>query len=134
MESETKIGRPLKYQTVEELNQAIDDYFRTTSEDRWTWTGLALHLDTSRETLREYKLRPEFVDSLKRALLMIENGYEIDMKQNGRAGSIFALKNFGWHDKNETDITTGGEQIQPASLPPELITGFTDWLAQSTKQ
>lgn len=36
--------------------------------------------------------------------------------------------------KTETDITTGGEQIQPATLPDELVAGFSDWLSKSTKQ
>jgi hypothetical protein len=94
-------GRPLKYQSIEELQAAIDDYFTSTPEKDWTWTGLALHLDTSRETLREYKERPEYVDSLKKALLKVEGSYEKDLKRDGKAGTIFALKNFGWHDRQE---------------------------------
>lgn len=106
-------GRPLKFQTVEELNEKIDSYFKETPKDEWTWTGLALYLDTSRETLREYKEREEYVDSLKKALLKVENGYEIDLKKHGRTGTIFALKNFDWKDKNETDITSNGQSISP---------------------
>lgn len=102
------VGRPLKFKTVEGLQASIDDYFATVPKDEWTWTGLALHLDTSRETLREYKERPEYVDSLKKALLKVENQYELDNKKHGRAGSIFALKNFGWTDKSE--IENSGEQ------------------------
>lgn len=105
-------GRPLKYQSVEELQLAIDDYFTVTIKEEWTWTGLALYLDTSRETLREYKERPEFVDSLRKALLMVESSYESDLKKHGRSGTIFALKNFDWKDKTETDVTSGGEKIE----------------------
>lgn len=100
------VGRPLKFENVEVLQAKIDDYFSVTPKDEQTWTGLALHLDTSRETLREYKEREEFVDSLKKALLRIENGYEIDLKKRGQAGTIFALKNFGWTDRQEIESRT----------------------------
>lgn len=102
------VGRPLKFKTVEELQEKIDAYFENTPKEEWTWTGVALHLDTSRETLREYGERPEFVDSLKKALLKVENGYELDLKKYGRSGTIFALKNFDWKDKSEVEGT--GEQ------------------------
>jgi hypothetical protein len=106
------VGRPLKFQSVEELEKGINEYFVVTPKDEWTWTGLALHLDTTKETLREYKEREEFVAPLKKALLKVENGYETDLKKHGRSGTIFALKNFDWRDKNETDITTQGEKLQ----------------------
>lgn len=104
-------GRPLKFQTVEELDSKIEAYFNTTPKEEWTWTGLALYLDTDKWTLTTYKERPEFSASVKKALLRVENGYEVDLKKSGRSGTIFALKNFDWKDKQETDITTGGEKI-----------------------
>lgn len=94
-------GRPLKFQSLEELQSMIDDYFEVTPKDEWTWTGLALHLDTDRETLSSYKGRDEFSDSVKNAMLKVENGYELDLKKHGRSGTIFALKNFDWKDKSE---------------------------------
>ena len=123
-------GRPLKYQTVEELQAGIDDYFDTTPKEEWTWTGLALHLDTSRETLREYKERPEFVDPLKKALLKVENGYEIDLKKHGRSGTIFALKNFDWKDKSEQDVTSNGESLNP--LLVKFVDGNADEANRNT--
>lgn len=101
--SNNQIWRPLKFKSVEELNEQIDSYFNETSKEEWTWTWLALYLDTSRETLREYKERPEFVDSLKKALLKVENWYEIDLKKRWQSWTIFALKNFWWVDKSEVD-------------------------------
>jgi len=44
-------GRPLKFETVKDLQLMIDDYFTVTKKTEVTITGLALHLDTSRETL-----------------------------------------------------------------------------------
>ena len=98
-------GRPLKFKTVKELQTKIDAYFDNTPKDEWTWTGLALELDTDRETLSSYKKRPEFSDSVKRALLKVQNQYEIDLRKRGHAGNIFALKNFGWKDKQDVNFT-----------------------------
>lgn len=97
-------GRPLKFKTVEDLDSKIADYFAVTPEDKWTWTGLALHLDTDKWTLTNYRDRPEYSASIKKALLKVENGYEIDLKKSGRPGTIFALKNFDWKDKSEQEL------------------------------
>lgn len=98
-------GRPLKFETVEELQSRIDHYFSNTKMEDWTVTGLALALDTSRETLMNYEERPEFFDAIKKAKEMVHNAYEIDLRRKGRSGDIFALKNFGWKDKTESEIT-----------------------------
>lgn len=111
MEEVNKGGRPLKFETEEALKKQIDAYFTETPKDEWTITGLALALDTSRKVLCEYEDRNEFSNAIKKAKLKVENGYEIDLKKSGRSGTIFALKNFDWKDKTETDITTGGEKI-----------------------
>ena len=106
------VGRPLKFKTVEELDDRVVEYFRGTPKDEWTITGLALALDTSRKVLCEYEDdRPAYSNTIKKAKLMVENGYEIDLKKHGRSGTIFALKNFDWRDKTETDITSKGESI-----------------------
>lgn len=112
------MGRPLKFKTVEELQNKIEEYFKICKENKTRpfITEMALYLDTSRETLREYKERPEYVDSIKKALARCEMELErnlIEGKVNP-TGTIFNLKNnYGWRDKVETDITTGGEKLQP---------------------
>lgn len=106
-----KMARPLKFETVEVLQLEIDNYFTNTPQDEWTITGLALALDTSRQTLVNYEEKDEFIDAIKKAKLKVENGYEKDLKKHGRSGTIFALKNFDWKDKSETDITSGGKVI-----------------------
>ncbi len=109
-------GRPLKFQSVEELDKEIERYFEITPKDEWTWTGLALHLGTDKWTLTNYKDREEFSASIKNALLKVENGYEIDLKKHGRTGTIFALKNFDWKDKTEQEITgKDGKDLIPES-------------------
>lgn len=115
-------GRPLKFRTVEELQEGIDAYFAETPKDEWTITGLAMGLDTYRSVLIDYGSGKydaedrEFSYAIKKAKQKVENGYEIDLKKHGRTGTIFALKNFDWKDKTETDITTGGEKINTVGV------------------
>ena len=96
-------GRPLKYQTVGELQVLIDTYFNRcqAANTPLTITGLGLAVGLSRQQLIEYRNRDEFHDALKEARQKIEVDYEISLRTNGRAGDIFGLKNFGWSDKKE---------------------------------
>jgi len=100
-----KVGRPLKWPTPELLQQEIDRYFSEIPMSHWTITGLALALDTDRHTLINYSEREEYFHTINKAKLMVENAYEIDLREKGHAGNIFALKNFGWKDKTEVDAT-----------------------------
>ncbi len=80
--------------------------------ERYTITGLALALDTTRETLLDYEKRDEFSDTIKKAKLRVENQYEKSLQESGRSGDIFALKNFNWKDNKGIDHTSGGEPIK----------------------
>lgn len=104
-------GRPLKFKSPEELQIQIDEYFSITPFEELTITGLAIHLDTFRETLCNYEERDEFYDTIKKAKQRIENAYERRNIKRGNGGDIFALKNFGWRDENYHDVTSGGKPI-----------------------
>src|SRR6185369_10393962 len=106
-------GRPLKFGSVDELQKKIDAYFDACKEGRdlVTITGLALFLDTSRETLMNYEGREEFFDTVKKAKLRVECEYEKSLRVSGRTGDIFALKNFGWQDKTQTETKLSGGVI-----------------------
>lgn len=114
-------GRPLKFKTAEELEQKAQEYFDNTEEGELTITGLALALDTSRETLMNYEKKEEFFDTVKRIKTRVEMDYELSLRRKGRAGDIFGLKNFGWKDKNETDLTTNGKE-----LPAPILSAIRD--------
>jgi len=100
-----KVGRPMKWPTPELLQAEVDRYFEETPMNHWTITGLALALNTDRHTLINYSDREEYFHTINKAKLMVENAYEIDLREKGHAGNIFALKNFGWKDKTELDAT-----------------------------
>lgn len=104
-------GRPLKFKTPEELQKKIDAYFNETKEEELMITGLAVYLDTSRETLMNYEKKDEFFDTIKKAKAKIEMAYEKRGLKVGNAFDIFRLKNMGWTDRHETDLTTKGKEL-----------------------
>jgi len=126
------MARPRIYESVEEMDKAIEDYFNplcTVSMEtdcgtiefepkrerikKPTISGLTLALGFSdKTTLYDYRDRPEFSHSIKTALLRIEQYHEEGLSENNVAGRIFALKNMGWKDKIEQDLNhNGGVQI-----------------------
>lgn len=123
-------GRPPHYETVEDLILAINDYFNNGVKKRHviigkapnqevielevpTITGLALHLGfESRQSFYDYEKRDGFSYTIKKARLFIEKEYEEQLQVGNTTGAIFALKNMGWIDKTQSDITSGGEKLQ----------------------
>lgn len=124
------MARPLLFKSNEELQSKIDAYFDScwvTDEKGnreqvrpYTVSGLAVALDTSRQTLINYEDKEEFFDTIKKAKDIIENWTEEQLYRNTQVtGVIFNLKNnYEWKDKTEIDHSTLGEKINmsPASL------------------
>lgn len=140
----SKAGRPLKYKTVEELKAVIDEYFdwcdnRTKNiyvkeagdnvpisfPAPYTMSGLARRIGLSRQALCEYSHRDQFGDAIKDARDRVQEDIETRlMETTNQSGAIFNLKNnFGWKDKTETDITTGGDKLNTALV--EFVDGKT---------
>ena len=129
-DAEKSEGRPLKFKTEAELGKAISAYFKKCKpkvlKDKKgkvltnsngvpimepnppTLTGLALHLGfESRQSIYDYEKRGAFSYTIKRARLQCEEWVENGMlsgKFHPSAG-IFALKNYGWKDKQECEHT-----------------------------
>lgn len=110
-----RTGRPLKFKTVEEFQEKVDDYFARTPWNQQTITGLALHLDTFRDVLCDYGLKDDFSNAVRTAKQRVEHAYELSLRTRGNAGDIFGLKNFGWTDQTQIDHTTKGKEM-PAPI------------------
>ncbi len=111
-------GRPLKFESPEKLQAKIDEFFEHCEANNKlpTITYLAVFLDTSRETLKDYQTKygDEFSDTVARAKQKIEAEME-DMLYNKHSarGAEFTLKNnFGWKEEQHLDHTSGGEKIE----------------------
>ena len=95
-------GQPPKYTSAIDMQKAIDDYFETA--EIVTITGLALHLGfTSRRALMNYQEKDQFFHTVLKAKMRVEMAYEERLVNRGNGGDIFALKNFGWVDKQEVE-------------------------------
>lgn len=103
-------GRPPHFATAEELDKKIDEYFAPSAtgiNSTITITGLAYHLGfESRQSFYDYEKREGFSYIIKRARLYIESMYELRLQGDKPTGSIFALKNMGWTDKQEIEQRT----------------------------
>ena len=98
-----KVGRPLKYQNAEEMQEKMNKYFKGTKPEEITITGLCIYLGLNKDTFYEYSKREEYKEIIEMARLIVENSYEKSLRKYGRTGDIFALKNFGWRDKQEIE-------------------------------
>ncbi len=113
-----KRGRPLKFKSAAELEGKIEEYFAecVRTGEPLTVTGLALALDTTRETLMDYQEKNGYSDAVKRAKLRIENAYEKRLIARGNGGDIFALKQFGWKDRMEQAVELSGNMSLESKL------------------
>lgn len=122
-------GHPPFYTDPEVMQAKVDEYFETGDKkiiyDQFgipheirviTVTGLALALGFStRKSLLDYSEKVEFVNVIRKAVSRVELMYESNLQTGSPTGSIFALKNMGWSDRTDHDITTGG---QPFAVKP----------------
>ena len=101
------MGRPATWSDPEAFAKKVDQYFE--EEKLPTWSGLALYLGfESRQSLEDYKKKDGFTYPIKKALLTIEKYYEQSITGKNPAGAIFALKNFGWKDRQEVQNEHSG--------------------------
>lgn len=128
-------GRPPRFETPEQLEQLVDEYFascdphivkvkvkRLKEDDSHYWaeteemsqpkpktiTGLAQFLEVDRKTLFNYETdRPEFFPTITRAKTICEAYAEAQLFVGRNAnGASFSLKNnYGWIDKSVVDNT-----------------------------
>lgn len=106
-------GRPPFFESPQDLQNSIDAYFKEVADSnnglKVTITGLCLHLGfESRQSFYDYEKKPGFTYTIKKARMRIEQAYENNLHGNvgsGVAGSIFALKNMGWSDKQEHEFS-----------------------------
>ena len=109
-------GRPLKFKSVEELQEKIERWLEDCRKNNrpLVITGLAISLDTTRETLLDYQDRDEFSDTIIKAKQLCEN-YTEEYLFTGKnvAGAIFNLTNNfrNWKNKQYSDLTSGDKPI-----------------------
>ena len=114
------VGRPPKYKTAEELQTKISEYFKSGHRSRTvtdkegfpvkvpilTITGLVHYCGfCDRHSFYDLEKQDKFSHTIKQARSFIEQEYEEMLQRGLGAGAIFALKNFGWSDKSEVEVS-----------------------------
>lgn len=127
-EEKRLVGRPKKYNTAEEMEEKINEYFLSCFKpiiDKngnvvrnpltgqayleqyrpFTMSGLANALDMSRQSLLNYSNEEEFFDTIERARRKVEVYTEEKLFEKETCnGSKFSLSNnFGWTEKHELE-------------------------------
>lgn len=118
-------GRPPKYNNCLDLDAACELYFDECKDNTKgpTVTGLALALGfVDRQSLYDNEKNPEFSCVIKRARTVVEASYEEALQHNSPTGAIFALKNMGWRDRQEQEIS--GKDGGP--VQNEVVVRFVD--------
>jgi len=120
-------GPPMKYQTTEAMQVAIDEYFdfcdnriekiysakadgviEIFNPAPYTMSGLARRLGLSRQALSEYKKLELFGDTICEAREKVHEDVENRLMEKNHAGAKFnLLNNFGWRDRTEYKISVG---------------------------
>jgi hypothetical protein len=121
-------GRPLIFETVEDMEARIGEYFdycdnriqqvfskkigdviEIVNPAPYTMAGLARALGMDRSTLQDYKARKDkngkdYLPTIKKARDKVQEDVEQRLMEGQPAGAIFNLKNnFGYRDKTETE-------------------------------
>ena len=102
------VGKPKVVETPERFTELAEEYISKCEDNdkTMTITGLALHLGfASIQSIHDYAKYDGFEFAVKRARLYIEHSYELKLSGNNVAGPIFALKQFGWSDKQELALS-----------------------------
>jgi hypothetical protein len=97
------ITKPL-YFSVDDVKAMFEYYFATTPPGELTMSGLAMLFKT-KQLMYDYEKRDGYKEIIQSARLRVENDYEKDLKKKGGSGNIFALKQFGWTDKTQQEIS-----------------------------
>lgn len=118
----------MAFKSPEEIRTKAAAYFagRDAKGAIYTMTGLAMALGVNRETLWEYasgmatsgnaeiveNKRP-FTDAVKECTDRVRVAWEELLAGRTPVGAIFWLKNHGWADRVEQDVTSNGQAIAP---------------------
>lgn len=120
----------MKYKTLEELQEAVDKYFKEDAMIKMgehnmfapTMSGLAYSLGMCRKTLLNYSNKDEFLHTIKDARNRIAAALEQRLYFSNPTGVIFNLKNnFDWKDKQEVETKDVTQEISDDDLNAKIV-------------
>lgn len=112
----TTNGRPPVFSNPEEMQSKILAYFTLCEETKENIkiTGLCLYLGfESRQSFYDYELKEDFAYTIKRARMVVESHYEEGLNTFKYGGAVFGLKNLGWKDQVDSNVTQTITTVSP---------------------
>jgi len=109
-----KNGRPPMYDSPSKLQDKVEEYFQMVEKSKVnvTITGLIIFCGfCDRQSFYDYEKKNEFSHIIKRARAKVAQAYENNLHGTSPTGSIFALKNMGWSDKQEIEHSSKGKSF-----------------------
>lgn len=134
-----RVGRPSKFNSPEEVQAIGDAYFLQMDQEKRppTITGLAIALGTYRDVLIRYQEKEEYYNVIKSLKERVHNFVEERLMGNSPTGAIFWLKNYGWHDTQQTifpDKDGNPQAINPTFNNTERAARMIFMIEQATKR
>lgn len=115
MNYKIKRGRPKQWETPEQLEAEVFDYFKEVDENGSmpTKAGLCLHLGVVIDTLQQYKDKygEEFEKIIKKTYEAIADAWSQRLSGTVPTGAIFYLK-AAFHYKDRYDVTSDDKPIE----------------------
>ena len=116
----------MAYPDPKEFEKKVKEYFAQ-DLDYFTLGGLAVYLDISHRTLRDYAHRPGYEETMTwaKTQILAQREYQLLSGKGSTTGTIFYLKNtFGWADKRDVRHEIDKREtkiIDITKLPDEVI-------------
>lgn len=102
-----KLGYIPQYNSPRSLAAVLEEYLNDTKPGNWTKAGLGRAAGIPPRELEKLADSEDmnWAIVVQQALSAIEEQYELSLRANGRAGDMFAMKQFKWSDKQEIHNT-----------------------------
>lgn len=111
-------GRPPLFTDPADIERIGKEYYaqRVADDIPPTINGLAVALGMCRDSLNEYRKKPEFSDAMKTVLTPIQDWWERKLSGTSPTGTIFWLKNQGWTDERSVKQELTGKDGGPLEI------------------
>ena len=134
--SMSKVGRPPKFESIEDFNKQDDGFFDWCDDNKFVpdIEGLAVYLDTSRKVILDYEKKDEFsytIKKIKDKIFFYKKQLAFKGKLNATVFIFDAKNNHEYADKQE--IEHSGTSIN-ITIDKKAKKGINYTLGESNKE
>ena len=135
---ERKIGRPVLYETAEQMQAVIERYCAECEKDKrpLTITGLAFALGMTRQSLLNYEDKDEFFATVTLAKTRVELWVESQLFVGNTAGAKFSLQNNfkAWNDTQNFNVNARRRNMREEQYIDRLDQAIIEEISNTHRQ